>query len=84
RYFAHVTPEGRTLRDRLAAGGLQGQVGWGENIARYPRGGRALLEFWLESPGHRENIETCAYTHHGLGGAGEYWTHVFLTRRPAR
>jgi uncharacterized protein YkwD len=84
RYFSHTTPEGRTLRDRIVQGGIVGFTGAGENLAQFPGGGRDLLDFWLSSPAHRENVETCEYTHHGLGRAGELWTHVFLIRRPVR
>lgn len=83
-YFDHVSPDGRQLTDRLATVG----VGWrmvAENIAWTPeRGARETLQGWIESRGHRQNLENCAYTHHGIGLQNAYWTHVFVTPAPAR
>ncbi len=76
-YFSHTTPEGRTTWDRLAARGVTYSRA-GENIAWGQTTGRAVLEAWLDSPGHRENIERDSYTHHGVGKVGTYWTHVFI------
>ncbi|MDN2568535.1 CAP domain-containing protein [Aquibium sp. A9E412] len=63
-YYAHVSPDGATARDRfLAAGGAAGRV-VRENIARctgcpLPPGPAAVEDLhagWMESPGHRANI----------------------------
>ncbi|HEX2092904.1 MAG TPA: CAP domain-containing protein [Longimicrobiaceae bacterium] len=78
RYFSHTSPEGRDLEDRLDAAGVTRWRAIAENIAQINQGGQALLELWLASPGHRRNIEDCTYTHHGLGRAGDRWTHVFV------
>lgn len=79
-YFSHRSPEGRSIRDRLGARGVT--YSWaGENIAWGQTTGRGVLEAWLRSPGHRENIERGSYTHHGVGKVGTYWTHVFLRPR---
>jgi uncharacterized protein YkwD len=37
-----------------------------------------VLAAWLNSSGHRANIENCSLTHHGVGLEGTHWTHVFL------
>jgi uncharacterized protein YkwD len=81
-YFSHTTPEGRTTWDRLAARRVTYSRA-GENIAWGQTTGRAVLEAWLNSPHHRENIEREGYTHHGVGRVGTYWTHVFI-RPPKR
>ncbi|MDH3206288.1 MAG: CAP domain-containing protein [Gemmatimonadota bacterium] len=53
--------------------------GAAENIAYgYPTG-TAVLTAWLNSPGHRGNIENCALTEHGVGFEGTHWTHLFIT-----
>lgn len=76
-YFSHTTPEGVSPWSRLAAAGITYTTA-GENIAwGYPTGS-AVLNGWLGSPGHRANIENAAYSHHGVGKAGTYWTHVFI------
>lgn len=50
----------------------------GENIAYGSSTGSAVLTAWLDSSGHRANIENANFTHHGVGKAGTYWTHVFI------
>ena len=80
-YFSHTSQDGRTTWDRLAAGGVAYSEA-GENIAWGQRTGRAVLTAWLDSPGHRANIQRGSYTRHGVGKVGTYWTHVFI--RPTR
>jgi uncharacterized protein YkwD len=72
-YFSHTGPEGRTLKERLPANLSASQ--WGENIwtgrgydpgqARYLA--QMIMDGWMKSPGHRENILTPGYTHLGVG-----------------
>ena len=50
-----------------------------ENIAMNGGGAEATVRGWINSPGHRANIENCALTHTGVGVAGDYWTQVFFT-----
>jgi len=79
-FFSHDNPDGEDPFDRMRAAGISFQRA-GENIASGYRTGQAVLDGWLASEGHRTNIETAAYTHHGLGYVeeGHYWTHVFAT-----
>jgi hypothetical protein len=78
-YFDHVSPEGQKPWDRLTARGVRYSL-VAENIAFTPqRSASETLQGWIESPGHRENLENCAYTHHGIGLQDAYWTHVFVT-----
>jgi uncharacterized protein YkwD len=78
-YFDHVSPEGQRPWDRLVARGVSYRS-MAENIAWTPeQGARQTLQGWIESPGHRHNLENCAYTHHGIGLQNAYWTHVFVT-----
>lgn len=76
-FFAHTNPDGASPFDRLN----YAEIAWSggaENIAYgYPTG-EAVLEGWLNSPGHRTNIENCSLTHHGVGLEGTHWTHVFI------
>jgi uncharacterized protein YkwD len=72
-YFSHTDPEGRTLKERLP-GNLAARQ-WGENIwtgSGYdPRQVRYLAQMimngWMNSQGHRENILAPGYTHLGVG-----------------
>jgi uncharacterized protein YkwD len=78
-YFDHVSPEGQKPWDRLTARGVSYRL-VAENIAFTPeRSARETLQGWIESADHRENLENCAYTHHGIGLQDAYWTHVFVT-----
>lgn len=82
-YFAHRSPEGSGPRERLTAAGLTPQR-MGENIAMGDERAQGTLAQWTGSPGHRENLADCAYTHHGIGMRDGRWTHVFITPWPAR
>jgi uncharacterized protein YkwD len=72
-FFAHESPDGGTLTDRLtAAGYIEPDGDWtvGENIA-WGQGElstpRSIVAAWMASPGHRANILTREYTEIGLG-----------------
>ena len=76
-FFSHTNPDGASPFDRLGYAGISFS-GAAENIAwGYPTG-QAVLQGWLNSPGHRNNIENCNLTEHGVGLVGSHWTHVFL------
>jgi len=53
-YLSHVSRDGRTLQDRLAAGGLQPQIA-GENLAYARTLSDAERALWQSEP-HRRNI----------------------------
>ena len=82
-YFDHVSPDGRGVVQRLQEAGVHIQR-VAENIALTQGGPDDALRLWLGSPGHRENLENCAYTHHGLGERNVRLTHDFVTPAPAR
>ena len=81
-FFDHVNPEGYSPGDRASLAG----VGWsyyGENIAAGYDTPQAAFNAWMNSPGHRENIERAEWTHAGMGYARgpstwtHYWTNNF-------
>ncbi|MFR9805731.1 CAP domain-containing protein [Pseudonocardia sp. RS010] len=76
-YFDHDSPDGRTFADRIAAAGHPSPGA--ENIARGQRTAQSVVEAWLDSPGHRRNIEDCSLATVGVGLAtdGYYWTQDF-------
>jgi uncharacterized protein YkwD len=77
-FFSHTNPDGESPFDRMAEAGISFRSA-GENIARgYPTAS-GVLEAWINSPGHRANIETAGFSHHGIGYVkdGHYWTHLF-------
>jgi uncharacterized protein YkwD len=72
-FFAHVSPDGGTLTDRLVAGGyIERDGAWtvGENIA-WGQGPlstpRSITAAWMNSPGHRANILAAGYDEIGIG-----------------
>jgi len=77
-YFDHTSPEGHTAVDRLRAGGGSYRA-LAENIAMGQQSAQEVVRGWLESPGHRRNIENCRYTRTGVGYRDLRWTQVFYT-----
>ncbi len=73
KFFAHVGPDGRTLTDRLTTAGYLGKPGaWivGENIAwgeSYLGTPARIVDAWMHSEGHRENILSAKYDEIGIG-----------------
>ncbi len=79
-YFGHRDPDGNDLGDRLRAARIQFSMA-GENIARgfrYEDAARAVFEGWLANSGHRNIIENCTFSQHGIGVVDYRWTHVFV------
>jgi uncharacterized protein YkwD len=83
-FFAHDNPETDSPFDRMTACGVTYSSA-AENIAAgYPTAADVVTG-WLNSPGHRANIENPAYTRTGIGYQvgdvtstyGTYWTQVF-------
>jgi uncharacterized protein YkwD len=85
-YMTHddpAPPVARTTADRMAACGVTG--GWGENIAYGYSTPEAVMQGWLNSPGHRANIENASYRSIGVGAAVSstgrvYWAQAFSTQ----
>ena len=75
-YFSHTNLEGQSPFDRMRARGITYRSA-AENIAWGQSTGQHVLQSWLNSSGHRANIENCNYTRHGVGLAQTRWTHVF-------
>lgn len=71
QYFSHITPSGKTVADRMwQAGVLEVEVG--ENIAYYEgysldEVATKVVDDWMNSPHHRENILRPEFTHIGVG-----------------
>jgi uncharacterized protein YkwD len=83
-FFDHVTPapESWTPGERLQMTGASGYSRTGENIATGQRTAAAVMQAWMNSPGHRANILDPLFTHIGVGvtTSGPTWAQVFLTR----
>ncbi|MGY1763135.1 CAP domain-containing protein [Geodermatophilus sp. SYSU D00779] len=78
-YFSHTSPEGLSPFDRAEQAGVD--YSRAENIAFGQADAAAVMEAWLESPGHRANILDCELTKLGVGVAegpgGPWWTQLF-------
>jgi uncharacterized protein YkwD len=78
-FFDHTDPNGKSPWDRAAAAGVT-DLG-GENIARGQADAAAVMEAWMNSPGHRANILNCDFKTLGvgvhLGPGGPWWTQDF-------
>jgi uncharacterized protein YkwD len=78
-FFDHTDPDGKSPWDRAAKAGIQGLGG--ENIARGQADARAVMDAWMNSPGHRANILNCGYKSLGVGvhfgPGGPWWTQDF-------
>lgn len=82
-YMAHddpAPPVSRSTGERMAACGVAGS--WGENIAAGFPSPASVVNGWLNSPGHRANIENPNYVSIGSGAAASasgqlYWAQTF-------
>ena len=78
-FFDHTDPSGATPWDRASKLGIT-NLG-GENIARGQADAAAVMEAWMNSPGHRANILNCDFKTLGvgvhLGSGGPWWTQDF-------
>ncbi|HXH73525.1 MAG TPA: CAP domain-containing protein [Bacteriovoracaceae bacterium] len=74
---------GFSLRCTSAMDELGGGNWCGENVAMGQKTALAVFTSWMNSPGHRANIESARASHTGLGYAKDkfgnyYWTQIFI------
>lgn len=76
RYFQHVAPDGTTPWYYFEQAGYKYNLA-GENLAITNESAEAVVEGWLNSPTHRENLLNSQYGDMGIGVAnfGEYQGH---------
>ena len=86
-FFAHQSPSGGTVADRLRQADLHYRL-VGENLARNTNArepAEVAVAGWMDSPHHRENILRPGFSETGVGvcreGARYYFTQVFLQPR---
>lgn len=78
--FGHTGFSTRCTNSRAVLGGGN----WcGENVAMGQKTPQAAFSSWMNSPGHRANIEQSRATHTGFGyakssGGAYYWTQIFI------
>lgn len=81
-YFSHTSPTYGSPFTMMQNFGLKFSAA-GENIAYGQRTAREVVTAWMNSPGHKANILSTAYTHTGVGAAKKadgtlYWTQMFM------
>ncbi|CAG5079508.1 Spore coat assembly protein SafA with CBM 50 [Thermobacillus xylanilyticus] len=85
RYFSHNSPTYGSPFDMMKAFGIRYSAA-AENIAAGQKTAQAVMNSWMNSPGHRSNILSASYTEIGVGYAsggsyGHYWTQMFIKPR---
>ncbi|MEC5423907.1 CAP domain-containing protein [Virgibacillus sp. C22-A2] len=80
-YFSHTSPNYGSPFDMMRDFGVSYQSA-GENIAQGQRSPDVVVQEWMNSEGHRENILNGGFTHIGVGYVedGNYWTQMFITK----
>jgi uncharacterized protein YkwD len=88
-YFEHEDLAGRSPAQRVRAGGYQEKL-VGENIAYGPKSIDEVVQGWLESPDHCENIMDPRFAQMGIAYApgqlsrrGLYWVQLLAAPRGA-
>lgn len=80
RQFSHTGSNGSSVGDRAAASGYRSSY-VGENIGMGYVNAAAVMNGWMNSTGHRQNILNSNYTELGVGliqdQGGPYWVQVF-------
>jgi uncharacterized protein YkwD len=78
--MSHTGPDGSTMSSRVDAAGYLWST-LGENIARGQSDAAAVMDAWMNSPGHRANILNCSFKEIGIGvhfgDGGPWWTQDF-------
>ena len=85
-YFDHRSPEGRTVRDRVAGTGYKSKL-VGENLAGGDPHIASAIQGWLDSPAHCENMMDPKFNEVAVACVGQkgsqwgtYWTMVLGQR----
>ncbi len=78
-YFDHNSPTYGSPFDMMKAFGISYRSA-GENIAMGYATPEAVVNAWMNSPGHRANILNSSYSQIGVGyvADGNYWTQEFI------
>lgn len=78
-YFSHTSPTYGSPFEMIKQFGVSYSYA-GENIAKGQTSAKAVVDAWMNSTGHRENILNSNYTEIGVGldKNGYYWTQMFI------
>ena len=76
-YFSHNSPTYGSPFEMMKQLGISYRSA-AENIAMGYRTAEAVVNAWMNSPSHRENILSTRYTSMGIGHTDGYWTQWFI------
>lgn len=76
QFFDHRGSNGSSVGQRVRQQGYQGSA-VGENISKGHSTAREVVDGWLRSPGHCNNIMSPDFSQLGVGLIGNTWTQVF-------
>lgn len=78
-YFDHTSPTYGSPFAMMKSFGISYKSA-GENIAMGQTTPEQVVQAWMNSQGHRENIMNSSFTHIGVGyvASGNYWTQMFI------
>jgi uncharacterized protein YkwD len=76
KYFSHTSPNGVGMGSRLRKAGAT-YTAAGENIAHGQTSAPAVVDAWMNSPGHRRNILHTKYRKVGIARFNDYWVQDF-------
>ncbi len=81
-YFSHTSPTYGSPFDMMKQFGIS-YTSAGENIAKGQKTPDSVMNGWMNSQGHRENILNANYTEIGVGyvtdrNGGTYWVQMFI------
>ncbi|WP_460777390.1 CAP domain-containing protein [Nocardiopsis nanhaiensis] len=74
-YMAHDSPDGEGPGERAQRHGYN--AFGAENVAKGQQSAEQVMNSWMDSPGHRDNILNCGLESIGVGEAGNAWTQKF-------
>ncbi len=79
QYFSHDSPTYGSPFDMMEEYGVSYRTA-GENIAKGQSSAEEVVDGWMNSPGHRENMLSDDFTHIGVGYVEEehIWTQQFI------
>lgn len=68
-HYGHTGPDGDSVRERAEAAGYTAYQALGENLAEGQWTVAEVMDGWLHSPAHRENLLSAVFTEVGFGVA---------------
>jgi uncharacterized protein YkwD len=78
-YFSHQSPDYGSPFEMMKQYGISYRTA-GENIAKGQTTPSEVMQSWMNSSGHRQNILKSDFTHIGIGYCeqGNHWVQMFI------